>query len=198
VTAKLDYTSFRIVSDRNIFNASRSRSRGGRSNQETRKPTRVDSFALVGTIDYEKGPHAFFDGSSSEFRKVLKPQGTIAGYKVTDIAQNSVKLVAGDKKIELLVGMQMRREDEGEWKLAARGESFSSRSTGASAGTADGAPSGPMGDVLARLMQQRDQETTTGSPSSSPASAETANEAPSGPTSDVLTRLMQQRDQETK
>ena len=50
---------------------------------------------LVGTMTYEKGTFAFFDGSSSEYRKALKRAGIIAGYKLTSIAANSVELASG-------------------------------------------------------------------------------------------------------
>jgi hypothetical protein len=82
----------------------------------------VDSFGLVGTMSYEKGPFAFFDGTSSEYRKALKRDDGIAGFKVADIEPAYVKLASPSNEIELAVGMEMRREDKGEWHLAARAE----------------------------------------------------------------------------
>src|SRR5262245_38315845 len=59
--AKLDESAFRIVSERNIFNANRS---GGTvRSTSSRRPVRVETFALVGTMAYEKGVFAFFEGS---------------------------------------------------------------------------------------------------------------------------------------
>jgi len=114
--AKLDESAFRIVSERNIFNANRS---GGtvRANN-TRRPARVDSFALVGTMAYEKGAFAFFEGSGSEFTKVLKPGGVIAGYKLVDILANSVKLEIDGQITDLAIGSGLRREDQGAWKVS--------------------------------------------------------------------------------
>ena len=43
------------------------------------------AFGLTGTLCSEKGAYAFFDGTSSAYRKVLKPEETIAGYKVAEI-----------------------------------------------------------------------------------------------------------------
>ena len=68
---------------------------------------RVDSFSLVGTMAYEKGAFAFFDGTSSEFAKVLKTDGVIAGYKIVDILTDAVKLEADGKTLELAVGSAM-------------------------------------------------------------------------------------------
>ena len=121
VPGRGDYTSFKVIADRNIFNGNRSRSR-----VDAPRPVKVESFALAGTLSYEKGTFAFFDGSSAEYRKVLKPEGTIAGYKITEITPDVAKLEAGDQKLEMRVGMQLRREDEGEWKLSARSEAPSS------------------------------------------------------------------------
>jgi hypothetical protein len=64
--SRSDYTSFRIIAERNIFNPNRS-GRAGRNatRREPEKRKRVESFALVGTLSYEKGQFAFFDGASS-------------------------------------------------------------------------------------------------------------------------------------
>src|SRR5881628_3269284 len=45
--ARPDYPSFKIITERNIFDPNRSSRSGGRSEQ--RRPARVESFALVGT-----------------------------------------------------------------------------------------------------------------------------------------------------
>src|ERR1051325_3802941 len=61
--ARNNYESFRIIAQRNIFNPNRSSraSRGG-ENGEARKEVKTDWIALVGTMLYEKGELAFFDG----------------------------------------------------------------------------------------------------------------------------------------
>jgi hypothetical protein len=116
----LDESSFRIISERNIFNSRRS-ARYVASAPRTR-PSRVENFALVGTLAYDKGPFAFFEGSRSEYRKVLKAEDTIAGFKVLAVEPSSVKLASPTNEIEMRVGMQLRREDEGEWHLSERPE----------------------------------------------------------------------------
>jgi len=110
-----DESAFRIIAERNIFNANRS---GGQVRiSSSRRPTRVESFTLVGTMAYEKGAFAFFDGSSSEFSKVVRSGGVIAGYKIADVLANGVKLEGDGKTFELPVGSAMRREDAGTWHL---------------------------------------------------------------------------------
>src|ERR1041385_6179537 len=63
--SRLHFSSFRIITERNIFNPRRS-ARYVPTERTRRPSTRTDSFALVGTMSYEKGFFAFFDGSSSE------------------------------------------------------------------------------------------------------------------------------------
>jgi hypothetical protein len=81
----LDFSTFKIITDRNIFNPRRSARSVTRSETRRTSTPKVDSFALVGTMSYEKGPFAFFEGSQSEYRKALKPEDTIAGFKVAEI-----------------------------------------------------------------------------------------------------------------
>jgi len=123
----------------------------------------ADAFSLVGTMSYAKGTFAFFDGTSSEYRKALQLDDAIAGYKVTEITPNAVKLQAADKRVEMKVGTQMRKETEGGWQLVGQAElpansaqdSAGSEKSSDSAGSSSG---GEVNDVLKKLMQQREQE----------------------------------------
>ena len=119
--SRLDYASFHIITDRNIFDPRRSARYT--PTERTRRPTaRIDSFALVGTMSYEKGLFAFFDGSSSDYRKVLKQDDTIAGFKVAGIEASYVKLASPSNQVELHVGMQLRHEEDGAWQISAQPE----------------------------------------------------------------------------
>lgn len=111
---KLDEAAFRIITERNIFNAERI---GAVRVASSRRPARIESFKLVGTMAYEKGAFAFFEGSSSELTKVVKADGVIAGHKLVDILTDAVKLEADGKILEVPIGSAMRREDEGAWRL---------------------------------------------------------------------------------
>ena len=119
--SRFDYASFHIINDRNIFNPRRS-ARYTRTERPRQAATRTDSFALVGTMSYEKGLFAFFDGSSSDYRKVLKHDDTIAGFKVAGIEASYVKLASPTNQVELHVGMQLRHEEDGGWQISAQPE----------------------------------------------------------------------------
>lgn len=170
-----DFASFKIITERNIFSP-RSSGREMRASRETRRPKQVDTFGLVGTMSYQKGEFAFFDGSSSEFRKTVQRGGSIASFKLVEISSQSAKLEANGKPIELRVGSQLRREEGGEWQVAATSVSFSrsssneSSAAGSSGAGSDSAGSGGSGsgggggdsgmsDILKRLMEQREKET---------------------------------------
>jgi len=153
----LDYQAFKIITERNIFDPNRSSPSGGR--KESRRPTRVESFALVGTLSYQKGSFAFFDGSGPSYRQALKCGDTIAGYKIAEISADRVRLAGTRQQLELGVGMQMKKEDEGEWQMAGRTESFAGSlpATAADDKTVS-AGGGEESDVLKKLMQKREQE----------------------------------------
>ena len=165
-SSRLDDSEFRIVSERNIFNANRS---GGQVRLSTRRPSRVESFTLVGTMAYAKGAFAFFTGTSSEFTKVLKTEGVIAGHKLVDILADAVKLEADGKIVELPIGSGMRREDEGAWQegegiASSSGSSSkregdsSDRSSRSNSAPTSSAPSADQSEILKRLMERREKD----------------------------------------
>jgi hypothetical protein len=160
----LDYSSFKVIVDRNIFDPNRT-PRGSISPRNLLKPKSFDSLTLVGTMTYEKGTFAFFDGTSSEYKKALKLADAIAGYKVTNIAPNGVKLVSGTNQLDLSVGAQLRREEDGPWLLSGQSTSYAatpaSTSTNAAATTSTGsdtASGSAESDIIKRLMQKREKE----------------------------------------
>jgi prepilin-type processing-associated H-X9-DG protein len=153
-----DYAAFKIVPERNIFNPNRT-ARGANVPKTEEKPAKVDSFALVGTMSYEKGNFAFFDGSSAEFRKVLSPTNSIAGYTLREVGENSVKLEKDGKTTELVIGQQLKRQNEGDWTIsAATSYSAPSSSESSSSTKSDASSSATESDVLKRLREKREKE----------------------------------------
>ena len=189
-TSRLDYPSFRIITDRNIFNPNRSpRSTRTYERRDYRRPTRVESFSLVGTLTYDKGPFAFFDGSSYQFKKAVRPNETIASFKLLEVFHDKVKLASGSNMVELTMGTQMRREDEGAWKLANSSESYSSSTSATLASTTSSANST---NVTSEASAPGNEPTTVAgaSTNSQPPAASSSSE------SDVLKRLMERREKE--
>ena len=115
-----DFEAFKIITDRNIFDVNR-RPPVARGTPRP-PPAIVETFVLTGTMSYENGPFAVFDGSGSEYHKVLGPGGKIASYTLAEIAHDFVKLSSGTNELELKVGMQMRRSENGKWSVGERGD----------------------------------------------------------------------------
>jgi hypothetical protein len=182
--ARVDYSTFKLVTDRNIFNAGRSGRAPMGSGTEVRRPARVDTFGLVGTMDYEQGTVAFFDGNSSEFRKALRvnsTNSTIAGWKLTAATFQGVKLAAETNTVELKVGMSLRREEEGPW-VTTVGTDFTSGSSGG--GSSFSRDSG------------RDYRGRGSHDSSTPTVSSPASSASSADAAETLRKLMERRAKE--
>ena len=152
---KPEYTAFKLITDRNIFDPNRT---SGRHEGPPTKVKIVESFGLVGVMSYAKGTFAFFDGSSSDYKKAVKLADTIAGYKVATIEPNTINLVSGTNHVELHVGMQLRREEGGGWVPSAQSEAYHADSSSPSAAHSDAGGSGSDNDVLERLRKKRESE----------------------------------------
>ncbi len=152
--SKPDYSAFKIIAERNVFDPNRVSHRPGIQ----ARPRTIESFTLVGVMRYDKGSFAFFDGTSSDYRKALKEADSIAGFKLTTIDDNAVKLVAGTNRVDLRVGMQLRREEGADWAASAQAETYAA-APASTASTASGtAAGGSDNDVLERLRKKREQE----------------------------------------
>jgi hypothetical protein len=224
---KTSLSSFKLITDRNIFSPNRTPSRPmvyTRTSTRTTS-TKGESFTLVGTIEYEKGSFAFFDGTSGDYRKTLSLGGSIAGFHLTNISHSKVTLLQGSNAMEFKVGMLMKRDDNEEWfssdpndanfggrrfaprsasgrtPTSGRYSSGSRSSTGGGSVTNDEAhpPGGIEGDPAA-VVADGEQAVAVPEAESQPPAAENNSEpastTSSGPENDVLRRLMQRREQE--
>jgi hypothetical protein len=170
-----DYSTFsQFIATRNIFNPDRvpiHESTGRRRRRST--PAGTPFIALVGTMNYQKGMFAFFNGNPADNQKVLQNDGKIAGYTVKEITPAGVVLTsAGTNVVRLSIGAQLR-QDGTNWELVAAGDTQTSAtetttsSAGNAASSTDDAGSTPPAaigsssepnDVLKRLMEKRAQE----------------------------------------
>jgi hypothetical protein len=170
VPGPADYAQFsRFITERNIFDPGRyAHSSTGASSYRPKVPRSAPAFTLVGTMHYEKGMFAFFDGNNSDLRKVLyeSDSNSIAGYTVAEISLSGVKLQTADKKQTVRLGIgDMMRQEGSAWRLADSGEAFESapdsataaESSSPDAGSAPSSASAP-NDILKKLMQQREKE----------------------------------------
>ena len=174
VPGPTDYERFSsFITERNIFDPGRYArySPTGVYRPPIRRNASAPAFSLVGTMSYEKGMFAFFDGNQFNLRKVLyqSESNNIAGFTVVKITLAGVKLQTADKKetVQLKIGDTMRQEGSS-WQ-AGSGQLFSGAGAGGSAAPSSAESSSPEAaaapsaaiegnDVLKKLMQQRQQE----------------------------------------
>jgi len=100
---------------------------------------KVEAFALVGTASYDQKSFAFFDGNDSGFKQLLHKGEKIGGCTLVSIAYDHVTLKANEKLINVPVKTQLRRENEGDWKLLALTENFTPAQSPAEPEPASGA-----------------------------------------------------------
>lgn len=197
-SGRLDYSSFQIINDRNIFNGKRSGQRITSTRSSTQqRSVRVESFTLVGTLlSEEKPPVAFFDGSSSDLRKALKAGGSIGGFTVKEILHAGVRVSQGTNILDILVGSGMRREDSGPWK-SSLGGSYTSASSSVSPIASS---SEENGRSYNREGSSRDRSYTrrgsNGESSGSSSSNSSGTSAPPADAAEILKRLMEKREKE--
>jgi hypothetical protein len=127
-TTGTEFNVFKVIPGRNIFDPNRFPPASPRTQERAPAP-RVEAFGLVGVISYEKGQVAFFDGTGTQFRKAAKPGEKISDFTVTEITAKQVILATEDDEFEVPMGMQVRRENQGEWKLSALNKPFTSAYT---------------------------------------------------------------------
>ena len=160
--AKLDFDSFKLIKERNIFNPNRT-ARSARSGTDAEKPKtpKVEYANLVGIMSYSKGDFAFFDGSSGDYRKTVQRDEKIAGHRVIAIGPEKVTLSIDGKTVSLPVSGQIKKVDEGAWEVVAGSDKVvtaSSGGAGSSSSGGDSASGGGEDDVLKRLLKKREQE----------------------------------------
>ncbi len=164
------FETFHILEQKNIFDPNRR----GIYHPGPRPPSNnnhrpvVDAFALVGTMSYTKGKFAFFDGTSSQYKKVLQPGGNIIGYTVKDITTTNVLLAANGKDFPMTVGSQLRKDaSSGVWRMSTGGtlptDSGSSPTSDQNieSSTDQSPPTGSsaeMTEILKRMAERRNQE----------------------------------------
>jgi hypothetical protein len=157
LTPTISLDAFRLITDRNIFNANRT----SRRDRSTEIPVaRVDTITLVGTMDYDKGVYAFFDGSDAELRKALQAGQPIAQFTVTTIARDGVELTRDGKTFKMNIGQQLRRPEGGDWTLV--GADVARTETPATRPGDDATAAAPIpadaSDIVRRMMEQRQKQ----------------------------------------
>jgi hypothetical protein len=156
-----------LFRDRNVFDPNRSAPRRGEVRRESAAPPPTESFRLVGALIHDDKAFGFFDGSASDYRRVVALGEVIAGFKVVAIDTAAATLERDTQSLVLAVGAGMSRTGEAAWaatdtpQVANRAEREEAReadgeakaSTAPAAGDKEGND-----DLLRRMLERRRQE----------------------------------------
>lgn len=172
------FEDFRLILQRNIFNLHRTpQTRESSYVRPTYRPVTGDYLALVGTLAYQTNQLAFFDGTSPEYRKAVRPSENVAGYRLLSVHANSVRLENAGQIVELRVGTRLSRAD---------GQVMPMESPVAAPPVST--------NIVAAPRVSTNVEVAVSAPASTPASESGA--APATDPGEILRRLMQKREQE--
>ncbi len=165
----MPFESFAVIFERNIFNPNRRKRNEERPVEVVRRP-QIDELTLVGTLVTDTGSYAFFDGTFSEAKSVLKAGDRIADCTIGNIDTTRILLAGNDHTFDLKVGMSLMREDRGKWEIAelsdrsrrmmARSDDQQSEEQKDSTGSTSEPEqeNSSSNDILKQLMERRKQE----------------------------------------
>jgi len=160
VAPSASFDTFRLVSDRNIFNPNRT---GRRDRPAEETPPRVDVISVVGTMESDRGLRAFFDGSDTSYRRAVRVGESVDKFKVTQISPNVVDLERDGKNLSVRVGQQLRRPEGADWDLVGEDvlrREEQARATGESKGDPSNPPPIPAGvsEIEKRMRERRQKD----------------------------------------
>lgn len=198
-TPRIDFSTFKILTERNIFDPNRS-SRGSRYSpppSDTPPPSRratpssVEAFSLVGTLAYGENQMAFIDGGSSQFKKALRLNDTVAGLKLKSVAANQATFDNDGADLAVRVGHGLRREDRGPWQVNTQPTAY------AAAPSTSSTPSGTNTPPTAAAATTTDPTASSPPPTpGTPSVATKAEPAPTAAEAEALRRLLEKRRKE--
>jgi hypothetical protein len=158
----LDFDSFKIITQRNIFDPTRSGRRVGRE----RPQLRIERVLLVGTVVDPREEAAQFTGAGVP-DKFLKVGDSLKDLKVVQITEDGVRLKGQSNTfvLDFEKRRSLRREENGPWQGSsdisdpAPVASANADEAGSSASTPALKPaSGPDSDIIERLRKRKMEE----------------------------------------
>ncbi|HEY4249462.1 MAG TPA: hypothetical protein VGM64_21750 [Lacunisphaera sp.] len=152
--APVTFDSFRLLTERNIFNPNRV----GRTIAGPAAQPRGDEIRLVGALDSTEGLFAFFDSPESTYRQTLHEGGAIAGFTVKHIGADRVELTRSAGPITLRIGQLLHRPVGGDWSVDASEIIPPTETTASAAPAAAATIPADASATLKRLMEQRQKQ----------------------------------------
>ena len=160
------FDTFRLMRTRNMFDPGRRPARtdtASAARTVAAPQSRNSTLSLTGTMVTEGKTLAFFNGTRSDYAKVLAVGGAVADCKITAIHPTQVEIERGGKASVLAVGQQL--VIEGAPSDAPPPEPAPATAAEPAPGAAPGDPAAPApavsndkSEVLRRMMERREKE----------------------------------------
>lgn len=162
----LDFDSFKIITQRNIFDPNRT---GRHVAKAAAGPRRIERVSLVGTIIDPREVAAFFTGSGVP-DKPFKVGDSVKELKITQITEDGVRLKGQSNTfvLDFENRRSLRREENGPWQgssdtsdptpVASASTDETASSSSSSAPAAAATPSTGVDTVAERLRKRRLEE----------------------------------------
>ena len=157
--------NFRIIYERNMFNAHRI-GLTPRSSREGRDAS-GDIVTLVGTLLDEKRAVAFFDSADPRYRRVLKEGNRLpSGHILKKVEQDGIIIARDTASAKVQVTQRLHRMENGDWEIL-QPETGSALTTGTTTASDPTKPTTPgalpvippnASDALRRLMELRQKQ----------------------------------------
>ncbi len=160
------FDTFRLMRTRNMFDPGRRPARtdtASAARTVAAPQSRNSTLSLTGTMVTDGKTLAFFNGTRSDYAKVLAVGGAVADCKITAIHPTQVEIERGGKASVLAVGQQL--VIEGAPSDAPPPEPAPATAAEPAPGAAPGDPAAPApavsndkSEVLRRMMERREKE----------------------------------------
>ena len=155
----LDFDSFKIITQRNIFDPTRT---GRRPTRRDGPQRRIERVSLVGTSLDPKGEAAFFTGSGVP-DKPLKVGDSLKELKIVQITEDGVRLKGQSNTfvLDFENRRSLRREENGPWQGSSDTSDTAPVATantdeaGSSASTTAVKPASGSPDTVAEMLRKR-------------------------------------------
>ena len=161
------FDTFRLMRTRNMFDPSRRPARtdtASAARTVAAPQSRNSTLTLTGTMVTDGKTLAFFNGTRSDYAKVLAVGGAVADCKITAIHPTQVEIERGGKPAVLAIGQQLQIEGAPSDVPAPEPAPATAAEPAPGAAPADpAAPPAPAAsndksEVLRRMMERREKE----------------------------------------
>ena len=157
-----DFSEFRIILERNIFDPGRTPGYGNAARSRERPPE-TERLYLKGVLIQKGAALAFFEGTKAAYNAIRTTGESIGEFKISHIHTERIIIEGEGRRIEIPVGSGLMKEEGREWELSAALHSSAQsipepKNAASTEGNAPGDDEA-MSDIMKKMMERRQKET---------------------------------------